>query len=205
MSSTTFFTSDQHYRHRNIIEHANRPFLSVDEMNETMVNRHNAIVRPGDVVVHVGDFSLDSRAVEPILKRLNGIHLLIAGNHDHCHPCRRKRSRAGRDRYLEWGFRSVATRATFGPFLVCHFPYANPQDPDQRYQEIRPRDEGRPLLHGHVHGAWKSKLTRERATLMVNVGVDVWSFAPVSYEELVAHASGCGCSLKSGLGEQLGT
>ena len=41
----TYFTSDQHFGHFNIIRLSHRPFASLDEMNETMVARWNAKVR----------------------------------------------------------------------------------------------------------------------------------------------------------------
>jgi calcineurin-like phosphoesterase family protein len=36
---------------------------------------------------------------------------------------------------------------------------------------------------GHVHEKWKIKRLNENS-IMVNVGVDVWNFKPVSYEEI---------------------
>ena len=53
-----FFTSDTHFDHARIIELCNRPFSSVEEMNETMIERWNARVKPHDVVWHLCDFTL---------------------------------------------------------------------------------------------------------------------------------------------------
>jgi calcineurin-like phosphoesterase family protein len=170
---TTFFTSDEHYGHRNIIGYCARPFADVDAMREELIRLFNERVTDGDVVWHLGDFSLDEREVARVLPRLKGTHHLIAGNHDACHP-RRSQAAAAARRYLRAGFASVQTEATVDGFHLCHLPYEG----EPRYPEWRPRDEGKILLHGHVHGMW---LTRDR---MINVGVDVWGFAPVALDEL---------------------
>jgi len=55
-----FFTADEHYWHKNIIEYFNRPFHSVEEMNEALITKHNEVVSERDSVVHVRDFALCS-------------------------------------------------------------------------------------------------------------------------------------------------
>jgi len=79
----TYFSSDQHYFHKNICSHTNRPFASVEEMNEALIANHNAVVKPSDEVFYLGDFSFadDVKTLE-ILSRLNGNKSLIVGNHD---------------------------------------------------------------------------------------------------------------------------
>lgn len=62
---------------------------------------------------------------------------------------------------------------------LCHLPYAGDHTPELRYPQYRPKDDGAWLLHGHVHTAWK-QLGKQ-----INVGVDQWSFAPVSLPEIV--------------------
>lgn len=79
----TFFTSDQHYGHRNICKYAGRPFTSVEEMNETLIRNHNAIVQPDDDVWFLGDFAfMQLSHVKTILRRLNGTKRIVLGNHD---------------------------------------------------------------------------------------------------------------------------
>ena len=46
----TYFTADQHFGHFNIIRLSHRPFASLDEMNEAMIAKWNAKVKPGDAV-----------------------------------------------------------------------------------------------------------------------------------------------------------
>ena len=80
----TFFTSDTHFNHANVIQYCGRPFASVDEMNREMIARWNSTVGPDDTVYHLGDFALGKFAkAAPILHRLNGARkILVLGNHD---------------------------------------------------------------------------------------------------------------------------
>jgi hypothetical protein len=52
--------------------------------------------------------------------------------------------------------------------------------------QFRLRDEGLPLLHGHVHEAFREART-PRGTRGINVGVDVWDYFPVSEQRLAEH------------------
>lgn len=78
-----FFTSDQHYYHKNIIKYAKRPFDNVDEMNEHLIQQHNSVVGQNDRSWSLGDFGFASiEKLQNILRRLNGQKFLILGNHD---------------------------------------------------------------------------------------------------------------------------
>ncbi len=57
--SNIWFTSDTHFGHANIIRFCDRPFKDIQEMNERLIANWNAVVRPGDSVYHMGDFSTD--------------------------------------------------------------------------------------------------------------------------------------------------
>ena len=60
-----FFTSDHHFYHTNIIKYCQRPFQSVEEMNEVMVERWNAVVGKNDTVYYLGDLELKSSIAVP--------------------------------------------------------------------------------------------------------------------------------------------
>lgn len=179
-----WFTSDEHYGHTNIIDFCKRPFRDVQEMNDMLVGLHNRLVRPGDEVIHVGDFALGPEANVPaILKRLNGKHRLVAGNHDRCWGQKRAGLAAER-RYLLYGFESVHfdLHLTLGKrhLHVQHFPLYDPTMPriGDKYVGLRPTESDLrgavAHVHGHVHHAWR---TFGRC---LNVGVDVWDYEPVS-------------------------
>lgn len=79
----TFFTSDTHFGHANIINLCNRPFKDVNHMNDMLVENWNSVVSDDDTVFHLGDFALGGSAVwSNVLSRLKGKIYLILGNHD---------------------------------------------------------------------------------------------------------------------------
>lgn len=184
---TTWFTADLHVGHRKIISYCNRPFADVDAMDEALVERWNASVADGDTVHILGDLALgpldESLAV---VARMRGSKVLHVGNHDRSFGASPGR-RARMDRkYIEGaglagilhGVQELSAGGT--PVIASHFPYED--DGDARYLSHRPVDEGRWLLHGHVHDRWKVRAEGR----MINVGVDVWDYAPVHEDVLAA-------------------
>lgn len=78
-----YIISDTHFNHSNIIKYCNRPFNSVVEMNDAIINNWNNIVNNNDIVYHLGDFFLGSKYdLKDIVDKLNGTIYLIRGNHD---------------------------------------------------------------------------------------------------------------------------
>ena len=82
----TYFTSDLHFGHANIMNfHPNfRKFQNINDMDNTLIRLWNSRVNPCDEVYNLGDVSFhkDFEQTLKILKRLNGKHVLILGNHD---------------------------------------------------------------------------------------------------------------------------
>lgn len=168
---TNWFTSDHHFGHARIIEYCHRPFDSVEQMNEELVQSWNELVEENDTVYYLGDFSLKIAAMEQYAPRLNGKKILIAGNHDGCHPCNHDGKLGQLSLYKKY-FAEVHEELDWNGLLMHHMPYHD--EIDNRYPEYRPIDQGRILLHGHVHQRWS---INER---QINVGVDVWDYQPVS-------------------------
>ena len=83
--SNIFITSDTHFHHANIIRYCGRPFADADEMDEKLIENWNNIVKPQDKIYHLGDVYFHSKTKNTehsVLQRLNGIKVLIVGNHD---------------------------------------------------------------------------------------------------------------------------
>lgn len=78
-----YYISDIHFNHSNVIKFDCRPFLTVKEMEETIVENWNNRVKANDIVYIVGDFcwSLEDEWIR-ILNKLNGRKMLVRGNHD---------------------------------------------------------------------------------------------------------------------------
>jgi calcineurin-like phosphoesterase family protein len=162
--SKIWFTSDTHFGHKNIITYSNRPFKSVEHMDESMMARWNKKVAPEDEVWHLGDFAFHKEAkVESILRRLNGHKHFIRGNHDEIMPNLYKYFESVQD-YKE-------LRIEGQKIVLMHFPLLT----------WNKGHRGAWHLHGHCHGSinhLNEGITR------IDVGVDNFDYAPVSYEEL---------------------
>jgi calcineurin-like phosphoesterase family protein len=157
------FTSDTHFGHAGALSLYRRPFSSVAEMNEAMIERWNATVGPEDEVWHLGDFSLRQNpdVVAATLARLNGIKHLVAGNND---------PPATTGLALWASVQPYAELELDGVGLVlCHYPF----------RSWRGMGKGWLDLHGHSHGRMKP-LPRQ-----FDVGVDVWDFRPVTLAALL--------------------
>ena len=165
--SEIFFSSDIHFGHKNIIHHANRPFDSVEEMNESLIERWNAVVGSRDVVYFAGDFSFDKReATAQYFKALNGVKHLIVGNHD-----------GNAVQKMEWETVSdiKEVKAEGHRFVICHYPMT----------VWNGSHHGVFHVHGHSHGTLKDKVFGR-----ADVGVDCHpDYRPFTIEEFVAAAS----------------
>jgi calcineurin-like phosphoesterase family protein len=185
-----WFTSDHHFGHSNVIKYCDRPFLSVERMDEKLVELWNSVVREADNVYNLGDLSMGSPAVEKYSSRLNGHKFLVPGNHDSCHPHHKKanteQKRKEQNIFYQkkgWEVLPLSQEFTLGNLKVVatHLPYKGIEDAHEhdKYDKYKLEDNGLWLLHGHVHQHWKIKGN------MLNVGVDVWDFKPVSEKEII--------------------
>lgn len=180
-----YFTSDQHFGHKNIIKYSKRPFSDIEEMHDTLIKNFNNAVSQNDETYHLGDFSLDDRIVKFILPKLNGTHYLIAGNHDACF-IKHKGHKKQIENYISYGFSKVFPHFTTlnldkETILLSHLPPADQNFENIRYFDYRPKNDGqyKYIFHGHVHEAWKIKDN------CINVGVDQWNYTPVSFDVLI--------------------
>jgi calcineurin-like phosphoesterase family protein len=162
----TWFTSDFHFGHFNIIRYCNRPFSSTQEMDDAIADGMNACVKPNDVLYFLGDFCLGSaERVVAYRKRLacRTIHF-IEGNHD-------KVARKLQHLFTTWGILSEINVAK-QRIVLCHYA-----------MRVWPHHaQGAWHLYGHSHG----NLLDEPRSLSIDVGVDTHDFRPWHFDELQA-------------------
>lgn len=173
----TWFTSDPHYGHVNIIAYANRPFRNVDEMNETLIQNWNSVVSSEDEVWILGDVCM-GRLKDTVrnLGRLKGHKNLVLGNHD---------KKAAKMKEFTQHFERIEKYHEITVYdeeeghkqkiILSHYPMS----------VWNKAHHGAWMLHGHCHGTHKRSLPHvvDKGKIL-DMGVDVHNFFPVSYEQL---------------------
>jgi len=131
----TFLVRDTHFGHVGVCRFTEsdgvtkiRPWTDPDEMDEEMIKRWNATVRPSDKVYHWGDVVINRKALK-IMSRLNGDKVLIRGNHDIFRD----------DEYRQY-FRELRAYHVMNGMILSHIP-------------IHTESLGRfgTNIHGHLH------------------------------------------------------
>lgn len=159
--------------HANIIRYCNRPFDDVEEMNEKLIENWNAVVKKGDIVWSLGDFSFSTieNTIETI-KRLNGDLHMVLGNHD------QKIAQNRKELLVSGLVKEICDykELSWNKQKMCLFHYAQRAWNGSHY--------GSWQLFGHTHG------TMEPYGKSVDVGVDSpfilgeAPYRPFSFEEV---------------------
>lgn len=170
-----YFTSDLHFGHAAIITFCGRPYFNTQDMNESLIYNINAIVEPEDTLYILGDFSFQHKDTNvKYVKDIKCPTVLIRGNHDYS------------NRIKGVGFADVFNELDLylGKHLVTlsHYPFRGDHTAVERFTDIRPKDVGQWLLHGHTHD--RAKINK--AERMIHVGVDAWGYAPVDENHIVS-------------------
>ena len=180
---TIYFTSDTHYFHKNILQYCNRPWSTVEEMNQALIDNYNSRVMPDDDVYHLGDFTLTRKQelIVPVLAKLNGRIHLIKGNHD-----KWTRDIDGLNAAINQINNDFSTRKIVSVrdyyefhhdglhFVLSHFPmmvWHNSQN-------------GSVQLHGHSHGSLNYLNTNEVRRMDVGVDAVPNKYFPISIGEV---------------------
>lgn len=178
---TTFFIADLHLNHgrktmteehRGVMKFCpkTRPYQTVSEMNEDLIEKINSVVGPDDKLYIVGDFAFGHTQAELnswfYAFRTRNLYLGL-GNHD-----------PETVRAMPWKDVQMGYLLNFGSknkprkVHVSHFPYAEGQWEDAH--------KGSYHVYGHVHG----KKVYNVPVRAIDVGVDSIGPVPISFEEI---------------------
>ena len=159
---STFVTSDPHFGHQAIIGYCQRPFETLEQMTNVIIDRWNEKVKPKDDVFLLGDVfvGLKQREAMAIRSKLVGNIHLIAGNHDE----------VAKGMPRAWAWIKDLYELKFQKFhaIMCHYPLRS--WPGNTHGVIN--------LHGHCHGNMAPCANYPQ----LDVGVDVHAFYPVAIE-----------------------
>ena len=78
--SNVFITADLHLNHQGILKHNARPWKTVEEMNNGLIDNWNRVVHRNDTVYILGDFAFSNWGY--FINALRGKKILIVGSHD---------------------------------------------------------------------------------------------------------------------------
>ena len=166
----TFFTADLHLYHNNIIDYVSRPFGSTNEMHSSITKAFNSVLTTDSDLYIVGDITLLASEfcgrIRKCLSAINGRKHLIVGNHD----LWRVRN------YLEAGITTLHSAGSFKYEGIRFFMMHDPAE------YICIENGTNVLLCGHIHTLFKHLFPKKR---IINVGVDVWEYKPVSIEQIM--------------------
>jgi calcineurin-like phosphoesterase family protein len=140
------------------MRYCERPFDSVEEMNEAIVKNWNDHVKKEDFIYHLGDFGFGPlQSNQEIFSRLNGKKYLIRGNHDNSSI-----------KQLGWVWvKDTAMIKVYDQYIwLSHYPH-------RTWNRAR---HGAWHLFGHIHNKMAA------FWLSFNVGVDAWNFKPLHYD-----------------------
>jgi calcineurin-like phosphoesterase family protein len=166
----TYFTSDWHLFHANIIKYSNRPFKDTAEMNAAILNNLNEKVTENDWLYFLGDmaFTRETYYLTSWLDKLRCKNIcVIKGNHD-------RTTALIRDRFF-WYKDMCEIKVENQPIVLCHYAM----------RVWNKSHHGAWHLYGHSHGS----LPDDPNALSMDVGVDTNNFYPYSMEDIALRMS----------------
>lgn len=168
-----YFTSDLHLGHKNVLKLCNRPFSSIEEMDACLIDNWNSRVTNNDTVYILGDLMFrNSVPPEEYLSQLKGKKHLIRGNHD-----RDWMKKVDINKYFVSNENLSFISDGKHRITVCHYPMMSwPHISTNGY-----------MVFGHIHHNTDAVYWPiiEQSELMLNAGVDINGFKPVTFDELV--------------------
>jgi calcineurin-like phosphoesterase family protein len=189
----TFFTSDWHCGHENAIKFDNRPFGSLHEMHETLIARYNATVPKTGICYFLGDMGNKTEDIRKVISRLNGIKVLLLGNHDKgmitMYNCKFDVVLYHASIYIgnnlvtmsHCPLRGVLREDTSNMRKSVDTPFENWHGESRlKHQKSSINNEGQYHLHGHIHSHIDKSQSVKILDKQYDVGIVANKYTPVS-------------------------
>lgn len=169
-----WLTSDLHFWHKNICKYCNRPFETVEQMNEGIIDRYNSVVSEDDTVFILGDLGFCGiEKLRPLISQLKGHIIVIQGNHDSDKVIKT---------LLEEGLIEECHKLLHvivegdeeypnQELTLCHFPMIDWYN----------KEKGCWMIHGHQH---QLPETPSCSIKHWDVGLDKNNLVPINFEQL---------------------
>ena len=175
--SDIWFTSDTHFSHTPEFLWGPRGFSNVSEMNEAIIERWNSVVKPEDIVYHLGDVMLsDNITGMECFKRLNGQIFLIYGNHDT--DTRKNLLFTELRGKMLGGWHAWLIKYDKFSIYMSHYPTLTANYDEKHFNQHVIN------LHGHTHQ--QANFLYPNNPFMYHVGVDSHNCTPVHIDEVMA-------------------
>lgn len=166
--SKVWFTGDTHFGHERTRQLSKRPFNTIEEMDNTMINNWNSVVEKDDIVYHVGDFGDYEKSFI-----LNGKIILLLGNYERNDI--NKKIITLNELKNNFKFKEIIEDTRLSITV---------SENGQKYyfdlvHEPSHRDINIFTLFGHIH---KLQMVKKNA---LNVGVDCHNFTPIDLKTVI--------------------
>lgn len=186
LKQNTWISSDLHAFHKNIVRKLSswndgstmRDFDSVDQMNDTIVNNINSVVKEEDLLICLGDWNFGGIQNLPIFRERIACRniILVLGNHDGRHgqefdPIVRGRRSSSYfkmyTQYLEAIYNDI-------PIIMFHYPIAS-------WNHM-----GKGAIHtfGHIHSVGEARFFNGGKSM--DVGLDGNNMMPYHIDEILS-------------------
>lgn len=193
----TYFISDTHFGHTNIIKYCDRPYKDTTQMDIDIIQKWNSVVGKNDTVWHLGDFAFfskkDHERIYKLIQKLNGNINLLLGNHD-------RHISDNIQFWMDLGFKKVwdSPFLFMNDYILSHEPVISKNGIDLTYH---PKLKN---IHGHIHNSFEKyqKLSVEDQKKWdlrnlefghiaditkhsFNVSIEVIDYKPIAFETII--------------------
>lgn len=164
----TFLIANCQFGRSGIIRKNKRPFGNVQDMNEEMVQRWNAVVTENDTVIHLGNFAWDPTTAEEMFDTLNFKQLLLVPAEQDQAVLEMAQHQMLPDsvRVVNRIFDQANMNATFSYWPMYEWPM---------------KDKGHYLFYGYYGKKYKPDHRKK----LINMACEFWNYTPQNISSLM--------------------